>query len=234
MALVVLVVVLLLASGTWCDADDPRTSVTTIPTVPGPTPLPSPAVGSYSVSSRVNSSICLLATMGLQIRYKAGAGLNVEPNRTEAAGSCGFDSSDSSLLLSFPTGSAAFAFKQDGGRFHLHAVNVTVALSTGKSFHATAENLSLWMAPVGASYMCRGDVTHNISDRFSLRTVTLRLQPFAVLDGHFAAAQECAADDESMLVPIGVSAALGGLIIIVLVAYLVSGKRKTYTGYQTL
>ena len=48
-----------------------------------------------------------------------------------------------------------------------------------------------------------------------------------------SAAHECAMDDSSILIPIIVGAALAGLILIVVIAYMI-GRRKTYVGYQTL
>lgn len=48
-----------------------------------------------------------------------------------------------------------------------------------------------------------------------------------------SAAHECPLDDTSILIPIIVGAALAGLILIVVIAYVI-GRRKTYVGYQTL
>lgn len=48
-----------------------------------------------------------------------------------------------------------------------------------------------------------------------------------------SAATECSLDDASILIPIIVGAALAGLIVIVVIAYVI-GRRKTYVGYQTL
>lgn len=47
------------------------------------------------------------------------------------------------------------------------------------------------------------------------------------------AAHECSVDDTSLLIPIIVGAALAGLIVIVVIAYMI-GRRKTHVGYQTL
>lgn len=46
-------------------------------------------------------------------------------------------------------------------------------------------------------------------------------------------ALECSLDDDSILIPIVVGAALAGLIVIIVVAYII-GRRKSYAGYQTL
>uniref|UniRef100_A0A3Q0S327 Lysosomal-associated membrane protein 2 n=1 Tax=Amphilophus citrinellus TaxID=61819 RepID=A0A3Q0S327_AMPCI len=95
----------------------------------------------------------------------------------------------------------------------------------------TATNLSLWEASVGSSYMCNKEQTFNISDSLTIYTFSLHVQPFGVQKGVFT--QECSLDDTSILVPIIVGAALAGLILIVVIAYVI-GRRKTYVGYQTL
>uniref|UniRef100_A0A3Q0S9T4 Lysosomal-associated membrane protein 2 n=1 Tax=Amphilophus citrinellus TaxID=61819 RepID=A0A3Q0S9T4_AMPCI len=91
----------------------------------------------------------------------------------------------------------------------------------------------LWEASVGSSYMCNKEQTFNISDSLTIYTFSLHVQPFGVQKGVFSTAQECSLDDTSILVPIIVGAALAGLILIVVIAYVI-GRRKTYVGYQTL
>ena len=47
------------------------------------------------------------------------------------------------------------------------------------------------------------------------------------------AAEECQLDMDDMLIPIIVGAALAGLVLIVLVAYLI-GRKRSNAGYQTI
>ena len=47
------------------------------------------------------------------------------------------------------------------------------------------------------------------------------------------AAEECQLDMDDMLIPIIVGAALAGLVLIVLVAYLI-GRKRSHAGYQTI
>ncbi|XP_018602106.2 lysosome-associated membrane glycoprotein 2-like [Scleropages formosus] len=226
--------------GTECEADvrtspspTTMTEVTALLTTPGSMPSPSLAVGNYSVSGGVNSTICLLATMGLQIQYKDQVSVNLDPSRTRATGSCGFNKTEVSLLLSFGKGSIEFTFLEEGGKFHLHAVNVSITMTNGMVFHTGAANLSLWTASVGMSFMCKKELTLNMTNSLSLHTVNLHVQPFAVQNGAFAAALDCSMDDTSMLIPVIVGAILGGLIFILIVAFLIGGK-KSSPGYQTL
>ncbi|ETE62231.1 Lysosome-associated membrane glycoprotein 1, partial [Ophiophagus hannah] len=48
-----------------------------------------------------------------------------------------------------------------------------------------------------------------------------------------ASTGECLQDDDTVLIPIVVGAALAGLVVIIVITYLI-GRRKTYAGYQTL
>uniref|UniRef100_A0A3Q2Z9T5 Lysosomal-associated membrane protein 2 n=1 Tax=Kryptolebias marmoratus TaxID=37003 RepID=A0A3Q2Z9T5_KRYMA len=100
-------------------------------------------------------------------------------------------------------------------------------------FNESSTNLSLWETNVGSSYMCNKEQNATISERLNLYTFNLRVQPFGVKKGVFSTAYECSLDDPSILIPIIVGAALAGLILIVVIAYLI-GRRKTHAGYQTL
>lgn len=46
-------------------------------------------------------------------------------------------------------------------------------------------------------------------------------------------AEECQLDEDDMLIPIIVGAALAGLVLIVLLAYLI-GRKRSHAGYQTI
>lgn len=46
-------------------------------------------------------------------------------------------------------------------------------------------------------------------------------------------AEECQVDRDQMLIPIIVGAALAGLVLIVLIAYLI-GRKRSHAGYQTI
>lgn len=46
-------------------------------------------------------------------------------------------------------------------------------------------------------------------------------------------AEECQMDQNQMIIPIIVGAALAGLVLITLVAYLI-GKRRSHAGYQAI
>ncbi|XP_060936084.1 lysosome-associated membrane glycoprotein 2 isoform X1 [Limanda limanda] len=212
----------------------PVTNATTAAPTPTPTPtLPTPNIGKYSVNS-TNTTVCLLATFGLRIGIKQGETyqeMNLDANETKATGSCGVNSSELQLVSSTMT--IMLTFINDTAKFRLHAVNVTAKTGAGVDFTAVNPNLTLWEAAIGSSYMCNKEQNYSITNMLNFYTFNLRVQPFGITTGDFNTAHECSLDDTSILIPIIVGAALAGLILIVVVAYVI-GRRKTYVGYQTL
>ncbi|XP_062856576.1 lysosome-associated membrane glycoprotein 2 [Trichomycterus rosablanca] len=222
------------------NATTPVHNVTTAST-PAPTtlpPLPNPTVGNYTVKPDPKSSACLMAKMGLQFSLKNGStfqtvNLDPSPNVTKTSGTCGSNGSDSTLLLTSDKITVQFVFTNQLNKFHLSELDITINTETGKPFTAHVTNLSLWEASLGSSYMCQKEQSYNITEALLLNTFELQVQPFNVTENKFSTAHECSVDDISLLIPIIVGAALAGLIVVVLIAYVI-GRRKTYVGYQTL
>ncbi|XP_059377508.1 lysosome-associated membrane glycoprotein 2 isoform X2 [Carassius carassius] len=218
-----------------------QTNATTAPTPP-PTssPVPNPTVGNYNVKSD-NVTFCLLAKMGLQFSFKISENasfqtlnLDPSPNVTEVNGTCGSGGSDSSLVLKSEEITVHLVFTNVSQKFRLHALMLSVNLANGNVFNASNNNLSLWEASVGSSYMCNKEQSYNITDKLTINTFELQVQPFAVQNNKFNTAEECFLDsDLSFLVPIAVGVALSFLIILVLISYLI-GRRKSHTGYQSV
>ncbi|XP_078116420.1 lysosome-associated membrane glycoprotein 2 isoform X3 [Sander vitreus] len=209
----------------------PVTNSTTPPPTTTPTPtLPTPTTGKYSIRRDENGTACLMANIGLRIGFKQEE-MNFEPNGTKVSGSCGVNSSE--LILTSNTMTIMLTFTNDTKKFRLHALNITGKMSSGVSFSEANTNLSLWEAAVGTSYMCNKEQNYTITSPLTLYTFDLQVQPFGVKNDVFSTAHECSLDDTSILIPIIVGAALAGLILIVVIAYVI-GRRKTYVGYQTL
>ncbi|XP_034037662.1 lysosome-associated membrane glycoprotein 2 isoform X2 [Thalassophryne amazonica] len=212
------------------------THATSVPTTPTPTapPLPIPTTENYSVKHHGNGTACLLVMFGLRIGFKQAEKyqeMNFDPKGAKASGSCGDNSSQ--LVLTSQAITIMFDFNSDTKKFRLHALNVTVNMSSGV-FNDVNSNLSLWEASVGSSYMCKKELNNTITDQFTLYTFDLQVQPFEVNMGEFSTAEECFLDsDLSFLVPIAVGVALSFLIILVLISYLI-GRRKSRTGYQSV
>ncbi|KAG9272701.1 lysosome-associated membrane glycoprotein 2 [Astyanax mexicanus] len=209
-------------------------STTAVPTTPPP--IPNPSVGDYNVGPDPKS-VCLKAKMGLQFRYKLGESfqtINLDPNVTHYSGLCGNNGSDSTLSLKSELITVQFLFVNQSNKFHLGAMNFTLSNGNETTFDRRNSNMSLWEASLGSSYMCRKEQTFNISDDLVMNTFELQVQPFGVTENKFSTAEECFLDaDLSFLVPIAVGVALGFLIILVLISYLI-GRRKSRTGYQSV
>ncbi|KAG8448204.1 hypothetical protein GDO86_015338 [Hymenochirus boettgeri] len=230
-----------------CNADKPTPapSTTTAPSSPNttfPTPTPTskpldkPSTGNYFVSD--SRGKCLLASMGLQINVsllsegkKMWIPFNIDPNVTQSTGSCSNQTATLRITENRTVIEFLFAIKNKN-HFHLQEVNITLSNGSG-SFSIQNQNLSFWEASIGSSYMCHKEQDLQVSDDLYINTYDVRVQPFGVNNGTYATAQQCSLDDDSIIIPIVVGAALSGLIIIIVIAYLI-GRRKGYAGYQTL
>uniref|UniRef100_V9KKC9 Lysosome-associated membrane glycoprotein 2 n=1 Tax=Callorhinchus milii TaxID=7868 RepID=V9KKC9_CALMI len=228
---------------TSCKEDQPTTvaPVTTqSPTKPPttPPPLEKPTVGNYSVKN--GSDSCLLANFGLQLNQSFEEGNqtkffvhNIDPH-SNATGQCG--KHDATLVLKDSVAIIQFHFRVDNSKFFLNEVkaNVSFVVNGTESVHAdTNGNLSYWHASLGSSYLCNKEQRLSVSVNLTINTFNVWVQPFQLKGENFSKAEQCFLDDDGILIPIVVGAALAGLIVIVVIAYVI-GRRKSYAGYQTL
>uniref|UniRef100_A0A3B1JG10 Lysosome-associated membrane glycoprotein 1 n=1 Tax=Astyanax mexicanus TaxID=7994 RepID=A0A3B1JG10_ASTMX len=228
-----------------CTADLPATTVapTQSPTTtPAPAPPSNPERGSYNVTN-INGTVCLLAKMGLQLNVtyisktqnKTVQGIvNLQPNRTTFSGSC--EDTTATLILTDELTNLTFTFtlNSTSKMYHLSALSMSAAWPDMPA-PVTLSNSSLnyLQGSLGRSYMCRSEQILPVVDSFSLNTFRLQVQPFGVNGNQFGTAEECQMDQDNMLIPIIVGAALAGLVLIVLVAYLI-GRKRSHAGYQTI
>lgn len=229
-----------------CSADQTTTVAPTqapkTTAAPSPVPPPAPERGNYSVTNG-NGTVCLLALMGLQLNVThfsksknqtVSEVVNLHPNRTTASGSCGVTVATLTLSEDLTNLSFTFTLNSTTQKFHLSAVNVSAFWSDMTDrFEAGNVSLEYLQCSVGRSYMCSAEQTLAVVSTFSINTFSLQLQPFNVTANRFSAAEECRVDRENMLIPIIVGAALAGLVLIVLIAYLI-GRKRTHAGYQTI
>ncbi|KFQ57282.1 Lysosome-associated membrane glycoprotein 2, partial [Nestor notabilis] len=236
-----------------CRADTPTSApptganvTTASPTTasPAPTtapkPVENPETGNYSLKS--GNKTCLLANVGLQLNVSQDKPLliNINPKTTSADGVCGNTTATlklndgNSTLIGF-----TFVVKNvstTAQKFYLKEVNVTLLNRLNGSVISNADNsnFSNWDAFLGTSYMCQKEQTLEISDNIQIHTFNLWIQPFLVEENKFSTAEECLADsDLNFLIPIAVGMALGFLIILVFISYII-GRRKSRTGYQSV
>ncbi|XP_042312276.1 lysosome-associated membrane glycoprotein 1 [Sceloporus undulatus] len=233
-----------------CAEDNPTTvapPVTThIPTTsslapPTTTPTTNPDIGRYNVSG--SQGICLLATMGLQVSITYSTKnktvksevLNLPPNTTHS-GTC--DNSTVTLNLTSGSTSLSFQFMQNvsAEKYFLQGIVVTANLPLGateKNINAFNHSLNALKATVGKSYKCVAEESIWISANASVNIYNIQLQVFKISGDKFGAVEECQLDENNMLIPIIVGAALAGLVLIVLIAYLI-GRKRSHAGYQTI
>ncbi|XP_060039748.1 lysosome-associated membrane glycoprotein 1 [Erinaceus europaeus] len=208
----------------------------------GPAPTPAPAVQKFNVSGA--NGTCLLASLALQLhvtyQHKDNATaegvFNISPNQTTARGTC--SPRLVTLQLQSPGVSElelSFALNATSSRFFLRGVQLTMTLPDARdpTFRAANGSLRALEASVGRSYRCNAGQQVRVTAALSLHLSHVWVQAFRVDGGQFGAAEECALDENSMLIPVAVGGALAGLVLIVLVAYLI-GRRRSHAGYQTI
>ncbi|XP_069812867.1 lysosome-associated membrane glycoprotein 1-like, partial [Dendropsophus ebraccatus] len=216
------------------------TAPTTVPTRP-PTTAPvvpkTPDTGDYRVNGS-SGAPCILAKMGLQLNITAKKDdknvtyvFNIDPKQVEAKGNCSGNyaalrlaSKDVDLLFNFTLNSTESKFFL--GHVHL---NTTVP----ETFNIDSGSLSYLQTTTHKSYKCNSEQTFQITDSFSINTYNLQIQAFDIDGNKFGPAVDCTEDQNGMLVPIVVGAALAGLVLIVLIAYLI-GRKRSHAGYQTI
>ncbi|OCT95364.1 hypothetical protein XELAEV_18013051mg [Xenopus laevis] len=210
-------------------------------TAPVPAPVPDPPVVQYSVNR--SSEPCLLAKVGLQmnITYTTKDGkngsyvFNIESKGVTVDGNC----TNTTAYLSLSTGSIDlrfnFTLNSSLEVFYLDGVSLSTGLPADANdthFEAANSSLNYMQTNVHKSFKCNSKQTLPITDPFTVNTYHLQVQAFNS-DNTFASAVECSLDENGMLVPIVVGAALAGLVLIVLIAYLI-GRKRSHAGYQTI
>ncbi|XP_062457660.1 lysosome-associated membrane glycoprotein 1 isoform X2 [Rhea pennata] len=222
----------------------PRQTTSQLPTTsPAPTALPqNPTVGKYNVTGA--NGTCVLASMGLQLNVtylkkdeKIGLDLlNFIPHNTTSSGTC--SNTSAFLTLTFEKTKLIFHFALNASteKFFLQGVNVSMTLPSEAKvpkFEAYNNSMSELRASVGNSYKCSAEENLWVSDKALVNVFNVQIQVFKVDGDKFGPVEECQLDENNMLIPIIVGAALAGLVLIVLIAYLI-GRKRSHAGYQTI
>ncbi|CAB1346478.1 unnamed protein product [Coregonus sp. 'balchen'] len=192
--------------------DVPPTAAAPQTTALPPAPPARPERGNYTVTNG-NGTVCLMARMGLQLNIRFSSAslnntvqdvVNLQPNNATSS------------------------------KYHLSGVILSaVWLDMSEPFSASNSSLDYLRGTLGHSYVCHEEQTLAVAVNFSLNTFQLQVQPFGLTRDQFGAAEECQLDEDDMLIPIIVGAALASLVLIVLVAYLI-GRKRSHAGYQTI
>ncbi|XP_069563664.1 lysosome-associated membrane glycoprotein 1b [Brachyistius frenatus] len=203
-----------------------------------------PERGNYTVSG-TNGTACLLAYMGLQLNFSYSSVsqnktvqvvVNLKPNVTKTSGSCDPDSASLRLTTDAEKTNLTFVFflNTTSNKYHLSEVSLSAAWPDMKApFSASNRSLDYLQGTLGFSYMCHDEQTLNVVNDLSINTFQLQVQPFGITGNQFGLAEECQLDEDDMLIPIIVGAALAGLVLVVLLAYLI-GRKRSHAGYQTI
>ncbi|XP_059199196.1 lysosome-associated membrane glycoprotein 1b [Centropristis striata] len=203
-----------------------------------------PEKGTYVVTNS-NGTTCLMASMGLQLNVTFSSVsqnktmqdiINLQPNVTKRSGSCGQDSASLQLSTDAEKTNLTFLFTLNttSNKYHLSEVTLSAVLPDMKEpFLAHNSTLDYLRGTMGFSYMCREEQTLKVVQNLSINTFQLQVQPFGLSGDQFGTAEECQLDEDDMLIPIIVGAALAGLVLIVLLAYLI-GRKRSHAGYQTI
>ncbi|NWI32365.1 LAMP1 protein, partial [Sula dactylatra] len=222
----------------------PKQTTSQVPTTsPAPTASPpNPAVGKYNVTGP--NGTCVLAYMGLQLNItyvkkdeKMGLDLlNFIPYNTTSSGTC--DNASAFLNLTFEKTRVIFHFALNTSteKFFLQGVNVSTTLPSEAKvpkFEASNNSMSELRATVGNSYKCSAEENLQVTDKALVNVFNVQIQVFKIDGDKFGAVEECQLDENNMLIPIIVGAALAGLVLIVLIAYLI-GRKRSHAGYQTI
>uniref|UniRef100_A0A8C8BIP5 Lysosome-associated membrane glycoprotein 1 n=1 Tax=Otus sunia TaxID=257818 RepID=A0A8C8BIP5_9STRI len=222
----------------------PKQTTSQVPTTsPAPTASPpNPAVGKYNVTGP--NGTCVLAYMGLQLNItylkkdgKMGLDLlNFIPHNTTFSGRC--DNTSAFLNLTFEKTRIIFHFALNASteKFFLQGLNVSTTLPSEAKvpkFEASNNSMSDLRATVGNSYKCSAEENLQVTNNALVNVFNVQIQVFKIDGDKFGAVEECQLDENNMLIPIIVGAALAGLVLIVLIAYLI-GRKRSHAGYQTI
>ncbi|XP_010622599.1 probable guanine nucleotide exchange factor MCF2L2 isoform X3 [Fukomys damarensis] len=209
-------------------------------TVPGATLVPQPSsakTGTYQVLN--GSRLCIKAQMGIELIVQETKSVfspqryfNIDPNATKASGNCGFRKSN--LLLTFPGGSLNLTFTKEEISYYISEVGAYLTVSNPeKTFQGLKRAVMMFETVVGHSFKCVSEQSTQLSAQLRLKTMNVQLQAFDFEGDHFGNAAECFSDRNRREIPMAVGLSITGLLVILLMACLVAGKRPG-RGYERM
>ncbi|CAG5048112.1 unnamed protein product [Parnassius apollo] len=240
------------------------TTTTVTPTpepkpTPAPGPLPPPSQGKWAYTDKTSNVTCILVQFAAQLNVTypkningstslAYVLLNVPANATVSDGSCNAteqwikltwpESGDYSMLLVFTTNTTTKDYA-------LHSLNATITpdILVNSSLKNPVElwHGVEWQVPLATSYRCSPATQLNMTAEITSMAATLTISQLqeeafrnAKNSNTFSAARECGGGDLPDAVPIAVGCALGGLVVVVLIAYLEGRRRSAARGYLSM
>ncbi|XP_033761132.1 lysosome-associated membrane glycoprotein 1-like [Pecten maximus] len=236
-------------------AEDSPTTVAPVTTPAPVTPSPgSPPTNKYSFPGKC---IVLDAGMEFVIPYTMKDDKNSSvtvgiPKNFTTSGSCGNVTQmlevtfyDGWVMEMYFNGGGSAVQLADSDSFFLQEMKLTYILQSDifkdpkmpneKMVANNSYSPSQFSAKKSGSYECNSKLNLDLNNGVTLNTNNLRVMAFSTANTtNFPSdnLSECPLDsDTNSVVPIAVGAALAGLVIIVLIAYLI-GRRRSRSGYQ--
>ncbi|XP_071163157.1 lysosome-associated membrane glycoprotein 1-like [Mytilus edulis] len=228
------------------------------PTTPAqpvyPTPAPgAPAVNTYKAAN-VNGT-CLMFKAGIEftlpvlvnkVNVTKTLGINKEDksNETEYIGDCDTSNMTQTMTVTFyKTSTMLMTFTKSDTGYYFSDVDITLNLNKELFPDIDREETLMvrktflkdqFAADKDGSYKCN-DKSELAIQGVNFRTYNLQYAAFQknITEFKSSGISECSADsDTNSVVPIAVGAALAGLVVIVLIAYLIGRKRSRQSGYE--
>uniref|UniRef100_A0A0A9VYE2 Lysosome-associated membrane glycoprotein 5 n=3 Tax=Lygus hesperus TaxID=30085 RepID=A0A0A9VYE2_LYGHE len=234
----------------------PSTAPTTPSPAPSTTPKPVPKEYYWRVTDE-KGAICILAKADITLKLtytnetagkkeQISKEIKISPNAT-SSGTC--DEKNQVLTLTLDNTTISFNFnRNDSENYHLSQIksNVTLdnALNNQSVISLASDELKVFKTKLNTSYECRWSepaVLKEVDEYFNVTKATLRvnmdnirIEAFRDMAGdNFAKAYACEMDNTD-LVPIMVGIALGILVAVVLIAYLVGRRNTQAQGYLSM
>lgn len=229
--------------------EEPTTG--TVPPTAKPT---TPTTVTLNATDNGTTCAVLRGELTLQISYELDKGGNKEtsvfvPSDVKSEGVC--LKSNETLTATFGVGwMLNFVFSGDKDNFWWEELSVTVHYDnmTFPGINQTFINQTItykksfskaFEASRDGSYMCEADLTTDLGNGLKLKTHKFQYMAFTNFTGNSTKfpdknTSQCSADKKTnAIVPIAVGAALAGLVVIVLIAYLI-GRRRNRKGYESV
>jgi len=218
-------------------------AATTVPLTTAPAPSPDKNLVNVSISD--GNITCIAMQAELVFLINKTEVVNV-PGSAQYKGNCNVNATTQSLTLSFGKSSVGFTFSLDKNQdVTISKIDVTYAekdeegvLSVNDPVTISVAGNFLKSGSGGDYYMCNNNKTLiDNQNGITLSATNLKYKAFNKdSDVSFdKSATECPEDeDTSSVVPIAVGAALAGLVVLVLIAYLIGRRRSRATGYESV
>jgi lysosomal-associated membrane protein 1/2 len=189
------------------------------------------STNTYEVTK--DNATCILVVMEAQVS-KGDTVVNITKDYVVDTEKSTCTDTTATLVVAFNSNTIQMNFASDNKTFSLVDASVNVG---GLSGHVNGSDGSINVeAAMGASYKCKATLKFtDAATNVTLETMNLQVQAFKFgTTSKFDTALVCAYDiGNNIVIPVAVGCALGGLIIIIIIAYFI-GRRKVKHHYEAM